>query len=173
MTTRLPHLLGGAAPPQADRRTALTEVELVRIEGRCERWIRFGRVAAERTIDRDKRIVGFRPGATFAFVHCLSNGFGIFHSSVQIVTAVTPDEPCMALSFVRPGGELLLRISGWPKVSQVLKAIDAVEAAGVDPCDASPDHWRHVGHRVEAGLAFRPYGADRHAAWLRRRAIEQ
>lgn len=173
MTTRPRHLSGGAASMKAGLRTALTEVELVWIEGRCERWIRFGRVAAEQTVDGDKRIVGFRPGATFAFVRCLSNGFGALHSSIQIVTAVAADEPCTTLPFVRPGGELLLRISGWPKVSQVLRAIDAVEAAGVDPCDASPNHWRHVDHRVEAGLAFRPYGGDRHAAWLRRRAVEQ
>ncbi len=49
----------------------------------------------------------------------------------------TLGEPFSTLPFVRPGGELLLRLDGWPKVQQVLLAIDAVEAAGVDPCDAA------------------------------------
>lgn len=173
MNARSRHLAGSAASAKAQPRTILTEVELMRIEGRYARWIRFGRVAAERSAGSNCRVVGFRPGATFAFVRWSSNGFGTVHSSIHIVTAVAAGGPYATLPFVRPGGELLLRITGRPKVSQVLKVIDAVEAAGVDPCDASPDHWRHVGNRLEAGLAVRPYGADRHAAWLRRRTIER
>jgi hypothetical protein len=38
--------------------------------------------------------------------------------------------------FVRPGGDILLRIRGWPKVEQVLQAIDAVEALSINPADA-------------------------------------
>lgn len=156
----------------AQARLPLTEVELTWIEGRTEQWIRFGRVAAERIINRRKRIVMFRPGATFAYLRWSSNDFGTIHSSIQIVTAVAAGESCTTLPFVRPGGEILLHIESWPKVSQVLEAIDAVEAAGVDPCDASPDHWRHVADRLAAGMPFRPYSAARHTAWLRRRAIE-
>ena len=70
------------------------------------------------------------------------------------------------------GGDILLKIEGWPKVSQVLAAIDAVEAAGVDPCDAAPDHWRHVHQRIAAGQQPRLYTAERHTAWLKRREIE-
>ena len=55
----------------------------------------------------------------------------------------------------------------------VLAAIDAVDAAGVDPCDAAPDHWRHVHNRLSAGQPPRPYTAERHAAWLKRKAIGQ
>ena len=53
-----------------------------------------------------------------------------------------------------------------------LAAIDAVEAAGVDPCDAAPDHWRHVHQRITAGHQPRLYTAERHTAWLKRREIE-
>lgn len=150
----------------------LTEVELTWIEERYEHWIRFGRVAAERIISRSTRIVAFRPGATFAFVRWMSNDYGTIQSSIAIVAAVAPGEPYTTYPFIRPGGELLLHIEGWPKVAQVLEAIDAVDATGVDPCDASPDHWRHVGNRIAAGLPFRAYSADRHAAWLRRKALE-
>lgn len=150
----------------------LTEVELTSIEGRHEQWIRFGRVAAERILSRSTRVMAFRPGAAFAIVQWTANDFGTIHSTIAIAVAMTPGEPFSTLPFVRPGAEILARIDGWPKVQQALAAIDAVEAAGVEACDASPDHWRHVGNRLTAGLPFRPYGLDRHTAWLRRRAIE-
>ena len=67
---------------------------------------------------------------------------------------------------------ILLKIEGWPKVEKVLQHIDAVEAADVDPCDAAPDHWRHVAHRMSAGQEPRPYTRERHQAWLKRREIE-
>jgi hypothetical protein len=172
-----------SAAPQAARRdgmtvgipqnaSGLTDVELTWIEGRLEHWIRFGRVAADRIVDRRTRIASFRPGAIFAFVRWTSNDFGTTHSSIAIVSAMQPGSPYATHPFIRPGGELLLRIHGWPKVDQVLKAIDAIEAGGVDPCEVAPDHWRHVGGQLAAGLPCRPYGPDRHAAWLRRKAVE-
>ena len=161
-----------APPPPGAPQGSLTEVELTWIEGRLEQWIRFGRVAAERIQSRSTKRVAFRPGATFAFVRWTSNDYGTVHSSMVIATAVATGAPYSTLPFVRPGADLLLRIDSWPKVQQVLQAIDAVEATGIEACDAAPDHWRHVGNRLAAGMPFRPYGPDRHAAWLRRRAIE-
>lgn len=155
----------------ASTASGLTDVELTWIEQRLEHWIRFGRVAADHIVDRRTRISSFRPGAVFAFVRWSSNDFGTIHSSIAIVAAVTRGAPYATYPFVRPGGELLLRIDGWPKVQQVLMAIDAIEAGGVDPCDVAPDHWRHIGSQLVAGLPFRAYGPDRHDAWLRRRAI--
>lgn len=151
---------------------ALTEVECTWIKKRTEQWIRFGRVAAERIIDRRRVVKSFRAGATFAFVQWQSNDHGTIASSILVMRAVGIGEPYSTHPFIRPGGECLLSVEGWPKVRQVLGAIDAVEAVDVDPCDASPDHWRHVGNRLTAGLPFRPYSAERHAAWLRRKALE-
>lgn len=158
--------------PTSPRGGALTEVELTWIEGRHELWIRFGRVAAERILSRATRVMVFRPGAIFAHVRRTSNDFGTIHSNIAIAAAAAPGGAYATLPFVRPGAEILARIDGWPKVKKVLEAIDAVEAAGIDACDAAPDHWRHVGNRIAAGVPFRPYGTDRHEAWLRRRAIE-
>ena len=135
--------------------SALTEVEVTWIEKRYEQWIRFGRIAADTIINRRTRVIAFRPGAVFAFVRWTSNDYGTIHSCIDIVTAVAPGEAYTTLPFVRPGAD-----------------IDAVEAAGLDPCDASPDHWRHVGNRLNAGMPFRAYTAERHAAWLRRKALE-
>ena len=73
---------------------------------------------------------------------------------------------------VNPGGELLLRANGWRKVERVLVAIDQVEALGVPPTDACPDHWRHIHNRLAAADEPRPYTARRHAAWLARRSLD-
>ena len=153
-------------------RNGLTHVELTWIEKKLEHWIRFGRIAQDRILTRRTRVVSFRPGAVFAFVRWAANDYGTVSSRIDIVRAVAPSEPFTTLPFVRPGGDILLKIEGWPKVSQVLAAIDAVEAAGVDPCDAAADHWRHVHNRIAAGHQPRPYTLERHRAWLKRRAVE-
>jgi len=150
----------------------MTRVELTWIEKRIEHWIRFGRVAVDEIVDRRRRIVRFRPDAIFAFVRWAANDYGTVSSRIDIVRAVRAGEPFTTLPFVRRGGDILLTIEGWPKVSQVLAAIDATEAAGVDSCDAAPDHWRHVANRISAGQSPRPYTLERHRAWLKRREIE-
>lgn len=152
---------------------SLTKVEMTWIEKRYEQWLRFGRTAATRIVNRRTSIAAFRPGAVFALVRWSSNDFGTVFSRIDIVRAVGPGEPYTTLPFVQPGGELLLSISGWPKVEQVLRAIDAVEAADIDPCDAAPDHWRHVANRLAIGARARPYTATRHEAWLKRKALGQ
>ena len=164
----------GAGPmPSAHTSDALTHVELTWVEGSIEYWIRFGREAGEGIIDRRRRVVSFRPGVVFAFVRWAANDYGTVISRIDIVRAVEPGAAYQTLPFVRPGGEILLKIEGWPKVEKVLQHIDAVEAADVDPCDAAPDHWRHVAHRMSTGQEPRPYTRERHQAWLKRREIER
>ena len=147
-------------------------VELVWIEKQIEHWIRFGRIARTTIQSRSRSTVAFDPGAVFAFVRWASNDFGTIVSRIDVVRAVAANESYTTLPFVRPGGDILLKIEGWPKVQQVLAAIDAVEAAGVDPCDAAPDHWRHIHNRIAAGHQPRLYTVERHSAWLKRREIE-
>ena len=149
----------------------LTYVDLTWIEGRIEHWIRFGRIVEEQILDRRRRVVGFAPGIVFAFVRWAANDYGTVLSRIDILRAVAPGGGCVTIPHVRPGGDLLLRVSGWPKVVEVLQAIDAVEQAGIDPADAAPDHWRHVHNRLAAGDGPRPYTWNRHQAWLKRRAV--
>jgi hypothetical protein len=104
-------------------------------------------------------------------VRWASNDFGTIISRIDIVRTVVPGEPYATLPFVRPGGDILLRINGWLNVNQVLQAIDMVEASGVDSADAAPDHWRHVHNRLTAGEQPRPYTLARHKAWLARRTV--
>ncbi len=150
----------------------LTHVELTWVEKQIEHWIRFGHIAEEKILDRRRRVVSFAPNSVFAFVRWASNDFGTVVSRIDILRAVAPSERCATVPYVRPGGDILLRVSGWPKVERVLQAIDAVEATGVDPADAAPDHWRHVHNRLTASEVPRSYSRARHQAWLRRREIE-
>ncbi len=149
----------------------LTYVDLIWIEKRLQRWIRFGRVASDHIIDRHRRVVGFTPGDGFAFVRWASNDFGTVVSRIDILRAVAPGEACSTVGFVRPGGESLLRVYGWPKVERVLQAIDAIEALGIDPADVAPDHWRHIHNRLMAGAVPHAYTRERHEAWLKRQRI--
>ena len=149
----------------------LTHVELIWFEKRIEHWIRFGRPVGEQILDRRRRILSFAPDSLFAYVRWASNDYGTAVSRMDIVRAVAPGDAFSTIPFVQPGGQILLRLSGWPNVEQALQAIDAVERAGVDPADACPDHWRHVQLRIAAGQAARPYTRERHRAWLLRRRL--
>lgn len=154
-------------------RTDLTRVELTWVEKRIEHWIRFGRKTSEQILDRQRRVVWFVPDTVFAFVRWAANDFGTIISRIDIVRAVGEDESFQTLPFVQPGGDLLLKIDGWPKVERVLQAIDAVEAIGIDPGEVSPDHWRHVHNRLTAGHEPRSYTIEQHRAFQLRRKIEQ
>ena len=150
----------------------LTHVELIWLEKQIEHWIRFGRDVAEQILDRRQRVLSFAPGSIFAFVRWMANDYGTVVSRIDILRAGAPDEAYSTVGSVRPGGDILLRISGWPKVERVLQAIDAVEQLGIDPADACPDHWRHIHNRLAAGDAPRPYTREQHRAWLLRRRID-
>lgn len=152
--------------------SARTHVELVHYADRIEHWIRFGRYAEEVILDRRRRVLEFVPGQVFAFVRWASNEYGTAVSRIDILRACDGAEPLTAIPGVTPGAEPLLRLSGWRQVERALQAIDRIEALGLNPEDACPDHWRHVGNRLAAGLEPRPYAAERHRAWLLRRRIE-
>ncbi len=149
----------------------LTEVELLWLEKRIENRIRFGRAVEEKILDRRRRLLSFAPGSIFAFVRWTSNDFGTAISRMDILRAVEPGQRCSTVPYVKPGGEILLRLSGWPKVERALQLIDAVEALDINPADAAPDYWRHVHNRLSVNENPRPYTKGRHHAWLHRQRI--
>lgn len=150
--------------------SARTTIELTWIEGRTERWLRFGRIVQERILSRSVRVVGVDSGSTFAFVRWAANDYGTVESRIDVLQAVSPSERYSTVPFVTPGGVSLLRLSGWPKVEAVLLCIDQIEAEDIPPEDACPDHWRHVHNRLSCNLEPRRYTPFRHDAWLKRRA---
>jgi hypothetical protein len=169
MTTH-PHLPDNSRTDKVDAST-LTTVELLWLEKRIENRIRFGRHVSEKVLDRNRRVLSFLPGSIFAFVRWTSNDFGTVLSRIDILRAATPGQRYSTVPWITPGGESLLRLSGWPKVERVLQLIDVVEALGVDPADAAPDYWQHVHNRSSVNEIPRPYTRSRHQAWLHRRRV--
>lgn len=155
----------------SDVDSACTFVELTFHKGRIENRIRFGQPTAEEIVDRHRRIMTFAAGSILCFVRWAANDHGTIISRADILRAVRKDEPYQTLPFVRPGGDILLRADGWPKVECVLQAIDAIEAADIDPADVAPDYWRHVHNRLSVKETPRAYTYTRHQAWLKRREI--
>ena len=149
----------------------LTHVELLWLEKRIENWIRFGRHAEEQVLDKQRRILSFAPGHLFALVRWVSNDFGTVISRIDVIRTVAPGQRCATVPYVRPGGEILLRLAGWPKVERILQIADTIEALGIDPADAAPDYWHHVHNRMSVNEVPRSYTRSRHQAWLHRRRI--
>src|SRR5467141_3600205 len=149
----------------------LTTVELLWLEKRIENRVRFGRPVSEKIVDRNRRVLSFAPGSIFAFVRWTSNDFGTVLSRIDILRAAIPGQRYSTVPWITPGGESLLRLSGWPKVERVLQMIDVVEALGIDPADAALDYWRHVHNRLSVNETPRPYTSSRHQAWLHRRRV--
>jgi hypothetical protein len=149
----------------------LTRVELLWVEKRMETWIRFGDIAKEQIIDDTRRVVSFAPNSVFAVVHWAANDYGTILSEIDILRAVTPGEPYVAVSDVQPGADTLLHVSRWPKVAKVLQIIDAIEALAIVLTDVAPEHWRHVHNRLSGNDLPRSYTRGQHEAWLRRRRI--
>ena len=151
--------------------SARTTIELTWIEGRTERWLRFGRIVQETIKSRSVSVVGVDPGSIFAFVRWAAYDYGTVESRVDILQAVRPGERYSTVPFVTPGGTSLLRLSGWPKVEAVLHCIDQIDAEKIAPEEVCPDHWRHVHNRLSCNLEPRRYTQFRHDAWLKRRAL--
>lgn len=149
-----------------------TQVQLTWIANRIEQRIHFGRIAEEERIDGHHRMVSFDPGAVFAFVRWAANDYGTVVSRIDILRAVAPGENYQTVPMVYPGGEILLRTHGWPKVEKVLHVIEAIERSGIDPADVAPDHWRHIHNRLTVNEPFRAYGREQHRAWLLRREFQ-
>lgn len=154
-----------------DADAPLTFVELTWYKQRIENRIRFGRPAGQQILDRHRRVISFSPGSIFCFVRWAANEYGTILSRADVVRAVAPGERYQTLPFVRPGGDILLRMDSWPKVERVLHVIDTVEALCIDPADVAPDYWQHVHNRLSVNETPRSYTRTRHQAWLKRREV--
>ena len=146
----------------------LTSVELVFYRDRIERWLRFGRDAGERIVDRRRRLILFAPDSVFAFVRWEGNEHGTVLSRIDILRACGAGERISTVPGVTPGGDILLRLPGWPRVKRVLELITEIEQSGIEAADVAPDYWRHVHNRIAGGQQPRLYRADQHDAWCRR-----
>lgn len=153
------------SPPQT------TEVELTWIAGRIEHRVEFGHPIRERIVDERHRVLSFAPGSIFAVIRWASTDYGTTVARIEVLRGVRTGKAFTVTPFVRPGAEILLRASGWADVQRVIRVIDTVRTAQIDPADAAPDYWLHVGNRIAAGEQPRPYTRTRHIAWKLRRRL--
>jgi hypothetical protein len=163
----------------------LTHVTLFWRKGKREDWLKFGKPVADRIVSRSERIESYAAGQVFGLVRWASNDYGTIRSTLDIVRAVDGHEPCTPVPQVDPGGDVLLSVHGWPKVAQVFRLIDAIEArastlATLRPIigDTSTTGWRAAKCRaITAPRAIAPGSSARrcchdaaglHPGWRRR-----
>jgi len=146
------------------------EVDLTWIAGKIEHRIIFGNSLSEQSSDPLHKTVLFAPDKIFAVMRWASSDYGLTIVRLDILRGPRPGEGTR-LPFVRPGVEILLRVAGWNDVQRVIQIVDAIRALGIDPADASPDYWVHVGNRLAAGQAPRSYTKGCHIVWKLKRRI--
>lgn len=127
-------------------------------------WLRFGNPASERIIDRRRSLAAFAPGSVFAYVRWRANDYGTADWRLFVLRAGDTGDALERVPGVRPGAEILCRLSGKAKVKRALDTIDDLEARGFDPAAISPAWWRVMGNRIAVGLPVRPYGESQHGA---------
>lgn len=149
----------------------LTHVSLAYVEQRIDLYLRFGEPARTVRLDRWRRVAVFLPGAMFCRIRWQANDYGTIRWQLMVMQACTPLDLAQRIPGVLPGARLLMHAEGERAVRAVLPQIDAIEAVGIDPADVSPAYWRTLGNRLAARLPLPEYTAERHVAWLARRAL--
>ncbi len=144
----------------------LTRVDLTFIPQRVNHWLRFGQPLRESVRDRWRRIALFVPGAVLCRVLWEANEYGTTRWQLGVLQAGDTGQTLQRMSGVLPGAVRLLHVSGEPKVQQVLRLIDTIEALGFAPADAAPAYWRTVHNRLSVHQPPPIYSPERHAAHL-------
>lgn len=147
-------------------RVPLTRVALAYIDQRFDLYLRFGEPARILRLDQWRRCALFLPGAMLCRIRWQANAYGTIRWQLMVMQACTPLDGAQRIPGVQPGARLLLHAEGDKTVRAVLERIDAIEALGIAPADASPAYWRTLGNRLAARLPLPDYSAERHAAWL-------
>jgi hypothetical protein len=149
----------------------LTEVEIHFLHELMNHRVRFGHPVRETFLDRRRALAWFAPGAVFGYVRWQNGPYGSELWRLYVLRAGVPGKTLVQVPGVRPGAEILLRLDGSRKVKPALHIIDDLEDRQFDPAEVSPDYWRHVHNRLFGGGEVRPYTAEQHTAWLRRKDI--
>jgi hypothetical protein len=150
---------------------SLTRVALVFVSGKRNVWLRFGRPAHARSIDRQRRVAEFSAGAVFCRVRWEANAYGTVLWQLAVLQAAARGKTLERIAGIVPGAMLLLYVRTAANVQAVLRLIDAIESTRIDPADVAPTYWRMVHNRLAARVEVPPYTPDRHAAYLLRRPL--
>jgi len=167
-----------ASPPSPqplaglDEYESLTRVLLVYIEQHLNVYLRFGRPVRTVQLDRWRRCAVLAPGAIFCRTRWEANDYGTTRWQLMVLQACTPLRGMQSVPGIHPGARILLHAEGERQVRDVLARIDSIEAQGIDADDVPPAYWLTLGNRLAARWPLPDYTADRHAAWLKGRALQ-
>jgi hypothetical protein len=173
-----PTTSAAAAPPSLRAlagqvgNASLTRVALAYVDKRINLYLRFGNPARTIQLDRWRRSAVFLPASIFCRIRWESNDYGTTRWQLMVMQACTPLDAVQRIPGIHPGARILLHAEGERQVQAVLPLIDAIEALGIAPIDASPAYWRTLGNRLSAHHPLPAYTAERHAAWLAGRALQ-
>lgn len=147
------------------------KVSLAFVEHRVNVYLRFGRPVREIVLDRWRRVAVLAPGAVCCRIKWIGNDYGTALWQLMVLQAPMPFDDMQRVAGVSPGARILLRADGESQVKAVLEAVDDIEAAGIEPCDAAVTYWRTVGNRLAARQPLPAYTLERHTAHLAREAL--
>lgn len=143
-----------------------TRVQIAFYPEHLNHWLRFGAPDAQQDLDRRRSLALFKPGQVFGYVRWRANEYGTQEWDFAIVRTAEPSLLLSRIPGIRPGGDVLLLVTGNAKVKRALLQIDVLEADGFDPAEVSPAYYRHVHNRIAAGQPIRAYSRRQHAAYL-------
>lgn len=147
-------------------------VSLAFVEHRVNVWLRFGKPARERTLDRWRRVATFDPGATCCRVKWIGNDYGTALWQLMVLQAPMSLDHAQRVGGIAPRALILLRAEGEQQVKAVLKLIDGIEGLGIEPAAVAITYWRTAANRLAARNPLPEYTVERHAAYLARGAMK-
>ena len=143
-----------------------TRVEIAFFPEHLNWWLRFGAPDESQDLDRRRSLALFKPDRIFGYMRWRANEHGTQEWRFTIVRTTTRTQLPSRIEGVRPRGDVLLLASGNTKVKCALSQIDALEAAGFEPAEVSPDYYRHVHNRIITSRPVRAYSEIQHQAHL-------
>src|SRR5262245_21061221 len=143
-----------------------TRVMLSYVAKRLNIWLRFGHPRAELILDGWHCVVELPPHALCCRVHWAANMFGTQSWQLAVFQTGAPGEDLVRCEGVMPGATMLLEARRADDVRCVLRLIDDMEGAGIDPAHSAPDYWRVVHQRLCVREAPPAYTLARHQAHL-------
>lgn len=145
----------------------LTRVALKFVPQQVNVWLKFGKPILELRKDSSLRYALFEPGQIFCRLAWFANEFGTTQWTLMILKAARLGEPVSVIEGVMPGAQVLLRLSGQPRVLQVLDWFDDLERAGAQLPELPESFWQMAHHRLQARLPLPIFTPERQRAVLR------
>lgn len=129
----------------------------------------FGSPVDQRILTHRHHLLGFGPGAVFAYLRRIeTTTFGV--AGRLDILQVAPARDRIAVPGVTPGAASLLRAATWGLARPMLAHFSTLESLGFSLHVIEPDYWRRLSAALVEGRPPPPYDRMRHLAWLAQRA---